>query len=326
MAEFDAVVWQSAFLGDLVLASNLLLNLHLAHPSWKIALVARPFAKELFSNLSWLEVVPLEKTIRGTLRVVGKIEGTPLGFGVQRGLRTSLALFLARVDERVGFETAELAFLYTKRVPHRWGVHEVERNQLLLKGSGIKPQTDELFLSPPEVENPVKPFGLDEKSYAVVSPSANFEPKRWDERHFARVVEFLLSKGLPVVLTGTAADRDICERVKSLASGKGVINLAGKTSVSGLVRLIRGAALLVANDSAPVHIAEAVNTPAVMVYCATSSAYGFYPRRGFFLEPENLSCHPCKPNPKSCPLKNPLCRRAVPPRAVIDLIEQKGLV
>jgi len=323
MGTFRVVVWQSAFLGDLVLTSNLLLNLKEHFPKRKIHLVARPFAKELFEGLDWLEVVPLEKSLKGTLGVIKKIKGFNLGFGVQRGLRTSLALFLAGVKTRVGFDRAEFSFLYHLRAPHRWGVHEVERNQGLLRALGLKVYTDRLFLpiNPKRLREVREKFSLPER-FAVVSPSANFEPKRWREEHFARVVEFLNKRGVFVVLTGgKGKDEEVARRVKDSVKTDGVLNLAGKTSVGELVHLIKLSNVVVANDSAPVHVAEAVGTPAVAIYCATSSYYGFYPRSGVYFEPKNLECHPCKPNPKRCKRGTEECRSAVKPEEVIQALE-----
>ncbi len=314
------VVWQSAFLGDLVLTTNLLLNLERAFPEGVIKLVARPFAVELFKNWERVEVIPLEKTLRGTWRVIRSIRGSELGFGVQRGLRTSLSLYLAGVKERVGFQNAELSFLYTKRVDHRWGIHEVERNQNLLKAVGIKPYTDRLFLpvSEEDLQRVRDKFRLPER-YIAVSPSANFLPKRWAEGHFAKLIDLLLEEGFKVVLTGGKGDTEVSHRVLSLVRDpKGVFDLSGKTSVGELVAVIKLAKILVSNDSAPVHIAEAVGTPAVSVYCATSSHYGFYPRSGLYFEPKNLNCHPCKPNPKVCKTGTLECRYAVKPEEVFE--------
>ena len=316
----EIVVWQSAFLGDLVLTTNLLLNLSSAFPKAVIKLVARPFAVELFKNWNRIEVIPIEKTLKGTYRAVRAIRGSDIAFGVQRGLRTSISLLLAGIPERVGFQNAELSFLYTKRVSHRWGIHEVERNQRLLEAVGIKPTTDRLFLpvSEEDLQRVMDKFRLPDR-YVAVSPSANFLPKRWAEEHFAALIERLLGEGFKVVLTGGKNDVEVSQRVLSLLRDpKGVIDLTGKTSVGELVAVIKLAKALLSNDSAPVHIAEAVGTPVVTVYCATSSYYGFFPRSGLFLEPENLSCHPCKPNPKVCKTGTYECRYAVKPQQVAE--------
>jgi len=313
------VVWQSAFLGDLVLASNLLVNLLINFPNAELILVARPFAVELFKGLDRLKVLPLKKTLRGTWEVVKHLKGCEVAFGVQRGLRTSLSLFLARIPTRVGFKNAELSFLYTHKAPHSWGVHEVERNQQLLKVLNLKVHTDRLFLpiNWKTLERVEKKFNL-KGEFVAIAPSANFEPKRWNEIYFAKLIDLLKEEGFKVTLIGAKGkDEEVAQRVRSfLKDPKGVKNLVGKTTVEELVHLIYLARLVVANDSAPVHIAEAVGTPVIAVYCATSPYYGFFPRSGVYLQPKGLKCHPCKPNPKVCKVSSMECTQAVKPEEV----------
>ncbi len=318
------VVWQSAFLGDLVLSTNFLLNLFENLPSAEVVLVARPFAAQLLEDFHPnLRIVPLKKTLEGTREVIRTLKGSPLAFGLQRGARTSLSLFLAGIPERVGFDRAELSFLYTKRVKHRWGIHEVERNGELLRAVGLKIFTDRLRL-PLKKKNLSKvkeKFSLPEE-FAVVAPSANFEPKRWSSSHFAELIDLFLKEGIKVVLTGGPSDGEVAKKVLSkVKNPKSVLNLVGRTSVDELVHIIALAKLVVANDSAPVHIAEAVGTKAITIYCATSPYYGFFPRKGLYFEPKNLDCHPCKPNPKRCKKGFAECRRAVKPSEVWRQVE-----
>jgi len=318
------VVWQSAFLGDLVLTSNLLLNLIKNLPLAEILLVSRPFGVELYKDFHPnLKVIPLDKTLKGTWEVIKTIKDSDLAFGVQRGLRTSLSLFLAKIPERVGFQSAELSLLYTKRVEHFWGIHEVERNWNLLKAAGLKILTDRVFLPTKKVllKEVRKKFNLPQR-FVAVAPSANFEAKRWGSSYFAEVINALTSKGWNVVLIGAKGkDETVAKKVMSKVKNHlKVLNLVGRTSVGELVHLIKLASLVISNDSAPIHIAEAVDTPAFTIYCATSSYYGFYPRRGLFIEPKNLECHPCKPNPKTCKKGTYECRYWVQPHEVLEEI------
>jgi heptosyltransferase-2 len=319
------LVWQTAFLGDLVLTSNLLLNLHKNFPNEVIYLVAQPFAVELFKDISWLGILPFDKTLRGNIEILKTIKSFDLAISPHRGLRTALTLFLAGIKERISFDRAEASFLYTKRARHEWGIHEVERNQRLLQTAGLKVYTNDLFLdwSKEKLLQVKEKFKL-KIPYVVISPGANFLPKRWKPEYFARVMDFLQREGYKVVLTGGRKDIETAEEVLNhLKNPDGVINLVGETSIRELIHLIKGAELVVSNDSAPTHIAEAVGTKVITVYCATSSYYGFYPRRGKFLEPPKgaISCHPCKPNPKKCKTGTWECVSFIKPEEVKKTIE-----
>ncbi|NPA13568.1 MAG: glycosyltransferase family 9 protein [Aquificae bacterium] len=317
------VVWQTAFLGDLVLTSNLLLNLHKNFPDKEIFLVARPFAEDLFFDLPWLRIIPFNKTLKENREIIKKLKGFDLAISPHRSLRTSLSLFLARIKERVGFDKAEFSFLYTKRAKHEWDIHEVERNQRLLRVLGLKIFTQSLHiaLKREEIEKVQKKFGL-EKPFVVVSPGANFRLKKWIPKNFGLTINYLINKGFNIVLTGTTQDLETAKEVLNFVrKPKYVKNLIGMTSLRELIHIIKLSEFVLTNDSAPTHIANAVNVPAFTVYCATSAYYGFYPRIGFYFEPLGLECHPCSPNPKKCKNKTELCRSSVRPIELIELFE-----
>jgi len=99
--------------------------------------------------------------------------------------------------------------------------------------------------------------------YYVIAPGASWPPKMWSAEKFASLAKHINKiYGLKLVLCGTLAERSICEEVER-TSGIELINLAGRTTLPEMVELIRRAKLLVANDSAAVHIAIANKTNAV---------------------------------------------------------------
>lgn len=70
-----------------------------------------------------------------------------------------------------------------------------------------------------------------------------------------------------IVLTGSAAEWDICEAVRQSIHAA-AINLAGRTSLGALAALIARLQLLVTNDSGPAHLAAAVGTRSVVIFGA----------------------------------------------------------
>lgn len=101
--------------------------------------------------------------------------------------------------------------------------------------------------------------------YCIMFPGASWAHKIWPAANFALVAECLSRQyGLKILVCGTASEHSICELVVQTAKTP-VINLAGKTPLNMMVQLVRQSALVVANDSASVHIAAAVCTPAVCV-------------------------------------------------------------
>ena len=102
--------------------------------------------------------------------------------------------------------------------------------------------------------------------YIVVAPGASWQPKRWPVRYFASLISSLRDEfKLPVLLCGGGSDYPVCDEIAALTGRDNLHNLAGKTTLLELIELIRGAVLLVSNDSSPTHIAAATKTPSVCV-------------------------------------------------------------
>lgn len=112
-------------------------------------------------------------------------------------------------------------------------------------------------------------------SYVVIQPTARQIFKCWDDEKFSEVIDALQSRGYQVVLTSGPSKEDL-ECVNNIANGcrtKPVIELAGKTTFPELGALIAHAALFIGVDSAPMHIAAAVNTPIVCLFGATNHIF-----------------------------------------------------
>jgi ADP-heptose:LPS heptosyltransferase len=103
--------------------------------------------------------------------------------------------------------------------------------------------------------------------YVCLHPGASRTGNRWPPRCFAAVGDRLAGAGARVVLTGTAAERSLCQAVAG-ALGAPPLDLTGRTSVGTLGALFAGARLVVSNDTGAAHIAAAVGAPSVVVFPA----------------------------------------------------------
>jgi ADP-heptose:LPS heptosyltransferase len=110
------------------------------------------------------------------------------------------------------------------------------------------------------------------RPYAVVHPGASVPERRWSTTAFADVVRRLRAAGVPVVLTGSSAERRLTAEVRCLAADDGVIDLAGATTLDALGRLVADAAVVVTNDTGVSHIAAALRTPSVVLFASTAPA------------------------------------------------------
>ena len=102
--------------------------------------------------------------------------------------------------------------------------------------------------------------------YAVIIPGSAQTSKCWPVERFAALADRLASEhGLAVVATGSKSERATIEKIRSLAKYPPA-NLASQTPLPELVEVLRGAQLVVSNDTGPGHIAGALGRPLVMMF------------------------------------------------------------
>ncbi|NPA58180.1 MAG: glycosyltransferase family 9 protein, partial [Aquificae bacterium] len=277
------VVWQTAFLGDLILTTPLFHSIKNLFPESRLTVVAKPFGREVLKNNPYIDkLVLFDKKIHSTSSVIRilKKEKPDLAISPHRSHRASYSLFLARIPERIGFDSAGFSFLYTKTVPHKFdGRHEIDRNLSLLS---VLPQYSkekiyrypELFLDRKENWRFAK-FGLWEKSYLTVAPGSKWNTKRWTVEGFAQLLDLLVEKGELPVLIGGQEDILYGNKILELTKNKArIINLIGRLSLRESFSVIKHAKALISNDSAPVHMAVAFETPVVDIYGPTVREFG----------------------------------------------------
>jgi lipopolysaccharide heptosyltransferase I len=179
------------------------------------------------------------------------------------------------------------------------------------------------FPIPAEANNRIEAlldyYGAAGKKLAVLAPGTIWETKQWRRAGFAEVAHYLLQKGFAVVLAGAAREQAVCAEVAKLE--RGVINLAGETTLSELAALVRRAAICVTNDSGPMHLAVALDRPVVSIFGPTDPVWiGPYRRADAVLQTK-LECSPCYLRQLSrCP-NDHRCMTEVSATAVIERVE-----
>ncbi|MDQ7033190.1 MAG: lipopolysaccharide heptosyltransferase II [Desulfonauticus sp.] len=320
------LLWQTAFLGDLILTTSLVRCVKQLYSDAYLIVVSKPFGKEVFKyNPHVDELILFDKKKDSFLNLVFKLRQKQIDLAISphRSHRATLAIFLSGIKTRIGFDKAGFSFLYTKTCAHRFsGEHEIIRNLKLLttlKSTDVS-QLDLkpcLYLQPQEQEFLTK-WQLNQSKYVVIAPGSKWPTKRWTVQGFKDVVRFLQQRDFQVVLMGGKEDVSICEEIG--LEGK-VLNLAGKTSLRESFALISKARLLVSNDSAPVHMAVALNTPVVAIFGPTVKEFGFYPfQKGEVVEID-MDCRPCGLHGhKKCPLEHHRCMRQISSQKVIQVM------
>ena len=307
------LLWQTAFLGDVILTTPLVKTL-LAN-GYEVTFAGKPFIKDLFKGWD-IDLLPFSKGLWESFKVVGRLKGYDAAVVPHRSLRTALIMLASGIPMRIGFDRSEFKQAYTHVVKHRWDMHEVERNLELLRPLGVEEFIYETYLPLDEEEKRkvLEKFGLTGEEYVVINPFSNFALKEWSLENWKALMNKI---GYKLVVTGLPEDSD---KARMLEEGTEFVNLVGKTSLRDLMAVISGAKLVISNDSSPVHIANALGVPAFTIYTATSSHYGFSPIMGSYVN-NPAGCSPCSPNPKRCPRGTEECLRLPSPDFVFELLE-----
>lgn len=328
---------QTGFLGDVVLSTPVLTPLKQAFPGSRLTVMTTPAAAELVENHPAVdEVIPFDKrkSQRGIsgffrMRKLLRDKKFDIVFSAHKSWRTALLLAAARIPVRYGFREARGAFLYTGRASRAEYDHEVLRNFAVLKNIDLIPEPRAARLHVAVTPDARKKAAVivDEMGRTQIiglAPGSVWRTKRWTEQGFAEVGRRLIQRGFGVALIGGPADSGVCEQVEQ-AIGSGALNLCGKLSLLESAAIIERMALLVSNDSAPLHLASAMGTPAVAIFCATVPEFGYGPW-GVPHEicgVETLHCRPCgRHGGNECPEGTHACRIGVTPDQVIGAIER----
>ena len=311
------LVIQTAFLGDAVLATALLEKLHAFYPDAVIDLVVRKGNDGLFDGHPFLRKLFVwnkrtNKT-RNLFKLIGELRKERYDhiINCQRFFSTGLITTFSKGNEKVGYDKNPLSFLFSRTVKHVIGDgrHEVDRLNAL-----IEHLTDKSRPLPQLYPVADDRAAADRKGrYVCIAPTSVWFTKQWPEEKWVELIR-LLPVDVQVFLLGAPGDADACSRIAE-TSGRGEV-LAGKLSLLGTAHLMEGAVMNYVNDSAPLHIASAMNAPVTAVFCSTVPTFGFGPLRenGRVVETaEQLACRPCGLHGyRSCPKGHFECALGIP--------------
>ena len=233
-------------------------------------------------------IVPFNRRALGRQILRGDLKETRSFLGALRAARYDLvidaqglarsAVFMwsTRAPVRIGYRQAqEGAWLAAnRRVDAPRDMHTVDRMLRLAEAAGTDiAQPDMRLYTDADAQSQVI-LEYPER-YAVIAPTSRWASKRWPDERFAAVARTLLERGWVerVIIVGAPGERTQCPACLSLAAEHPrVTDRVGSTSVGMLMALIARAALVIANDSAAVHMAVGFDRPTVALFGPTDTA------------------------------------------------------
>ena len=315
------LVIQTAFIGDVVLATSLIENLHQQFPEVKIDILVRKGNESLFQSHPFLnQVLVWDKKNNKYQNWVGllfKIRSSQydLVLNAQRFAATGAWTAFSKAKIKIGFDKNPFSFLFTHAVVHQFsekGQHEIDRNHQLLSSLFVtKVAMPKLY---PTAADEIAVSSYQQLPYLCIAPASVWFTKQFSIEKWVDLINELPFKG-PIYLIGGPGDKLLCDQILQKINRKSVVNLAGRLSFLASAALQKKAVLNYVNDSAPMHFASAVNAPVVAVYCSTLPDFGFGPLsdKSFIVQTnEALACRPCGIHgKKQCPLKHFDCAKTI---------------
>jgi len=326
-------------LGDIVLTTPVIETLKNEFPQSQTFFLTKAQYGDILRNdpriFSLLEFDPKgkHKGISGFMRLVGELKSHDFDLLVDlhANLRSFFIRLLTKSKIKLKYNKRWLSrcmMVYLKFLKTK-SIHTVDSYLEVLKHISIDTPDKKplLFLSKNDIEL-VEHFLLEEKVrkddiVVGVHPGARWETKRWDEEKFRKVCQVLIEKNnYKVILMGDDKDKRLIERIKKGIPDARLIPAVG-LSLGKSMSLIQRFDSLITNDSGPMHMAQALQVPVVVIFGPTHPKLGFAPT-GFdnVVLCANVECSPCSLHgEKKCRKKNRLCMDLIQPEMVVEAVE-----
>jgi len=190
-------------------------------------------------------------------------------------IKSAIWARISFADRVIGFDPPNLrepqaAFLYSQTVTPLDAKHVIQKNLSILSAIGITTTSMEMPMQPHASADTAAAIDTagGSRGFIVLNPGAAWPNKRWPRERFGALAAALRDRtGLRSLVTWGPSERELANAVVSASAG--AASLAPATSVSDLAVLMREAALVVAGDTGPLHIAAAMGTPLIGLYGPT---------------------------------------------------------
>jgi ADP-heptose:LPS heptosyltransferase len=274
-------------IGDYIFTLPALIALRQAYPAAEITLVGRDWHRDFLSGrpgpYDRVIAVPDERVLRGWESISSqKVEETEHFLDRMSAEKFDMALqlygggrysnpFILGFNARltVGLKAPDAVPL-DRWVPYFYFQSEIMRFLEVVALVGAAPVVLEPFfdLIEKDFEEAEQYLAGEDRPLAVLQPGAGDPRRRWPVEKFAAVGDALAQEGVRVVITGADDDRPLVEGVAAFMHETNTLAY-NSLSLGGLGALFSRAAVVIGNDTGPIHLAAAVGANTVPIFwCA----------------------------------------------------------
>lgn len=341
MTQNNILVIGPSWVGDMVMSQSLYITLKQLNPTSKIDVLAPAWCKPILERMPEVNRAIEMPIGHGQFDLFGRraIGKSLLGsyenaYILPNSAKSALIPWFANIPKRTGWK-GELRFglLNDLRPDKRAFQYMVERYVALAFPK------DEMLNNVNLSSCPSPKLSIDEKAKIAaraklgltsikpvigLCPGAEFGPaKRWPDKYYAEVANYLIEKGYQVWLFGSAKDHDVTDRIRNALvddNKRDCYNLAGKTSLIEAVDLLAACQTVVSNDSGLMHVSAAVGCNIVAIYGSSSPKYTPPLTEKLEMVHTDIECRPCFK--RECPLSHQDCLNKLYPDQVITALNK----
>ncbi|VAX17812.1 ADP-heptose--lipooligosaccharide heptosyltransferase II [hydrothermal vent metagenome] len=291
--------------GDVVLSLPVFASLRSAMPDAYICALTRDYTRDLLTERddvnevisfkSKTSHIPLKEFPRILHEV--KLKDFDVAIVLYSNFSVSALTMMAGIPKRIGPATKLAQIFLTHRIIQRRSKgkkHEADHNLDLLWPLDISP----LRKIKIAVQNKTEQiFSRNENKPLIgVHPGSGGSARNWPEQKYVELINELSLAGADVVITGSPQERRMVERIAQEVD-PAVTTYIGEDGLKGLISALAEFDVFIAPSTGPLHIASAVGTPVVGIYCPISvclpSRWGPIGAHDTALVPNVTECKTC---------------------------------
>lgn len=331
MRQKKILIFKLSSLGDLILISPSIRAIRKHFPEGRITLMTDVATREIIEPCPYIDdILYIEKKAywKNLLPIIKKLSSYAFDISIdfQNNRWTHLVSFSSRIPNRYGFQRKWGWPLLNHRAADQ-PLAPVQHQFQILGLLGIHPENDRLEFWITEedkinVEKLLVKIGVDLNHPILgINIGASWITKRWPAKHLSEFASQIQKDGkTQVVLMGSPKEVAFEKEILSITQSR-LFSMVGKTTIREAGALIQRCSFFVSTDSAPLHIAAAVETPTIALFGPTDPQRHLPPGEKTAFLQQKVDCGPCY---RSYCNHDFICMKKIEPDLVIK--KQKELM
>ena len=325
-AERRILVIKIGALGDIILAIPSLRMIRKKYPKGFIAVLVDSTLTACLAQCPYIdEIIPFKRKdktnrIQQMRIIVKKLRQYSFDVSVdfQNTMKTHGMAFLAGIPSRYGYRRGMCGTLLTHGVgSFRDPLPPVQHQFRILSLLGISELDERLELWPQEEDyqyidtifNSTWVSPDQKKVGLVLSASWRWQTKKWPIDYFVSLSEKLIRDlGCVIILIGDEQCREERDQLRARIKSQ-IVDMIGRTTIMQLAALMSRINCVVSSDTAPLHVASAMNTKIVSLFGPTDPRRHMPPGAHHKVLRRNLACSPCYE--ERCPEHHHRCMKEI---------------